>query len=246
MTIAMYQNYEPPVRSDLIEAQKNCWDRLSQPGCWLEGSRRVEVAKEVRNARKCAFCAEQKNAVSPNAIKGSHTSLGILDDNEVEMIHRIVSDPGRLSKKWYEGKISGGLREEEYIEITAAIAMVMVVDTFSCALGVEDHSLPEPQSGKPSFYCSPGAKTNAAWIPIVEPQDACDTDGDLYPNPKVGYIVRALSALPEIKKQYWNLMDAHYLPGPLIYQYDQDYRAITRPQMEVIAGRVSALHQCLY
>jgi len=124
--------------------------------------------------------------------------------------------------------------------------MVMVIDTFTCALGINDHPLPRPQSGPPSYYRSPGARTGAAWIPIVEPEDASDTDGDLYPNPKVGYIVRALSALPEIKKQYWSLMDAHYLPGPLIYQYDRDHRAISRPQMEVIAGRVSALHQCLY
>ena len=242
----MYQGYDPLVRGELIEAHKKCWDSLSKPGCWLEGSRRVEIAAEVRNARKCNFCDEQKNAVSPNAINGSHTGLGILPYNEVEMIHRIVRDPGRLSKNWYQEKIAEGISEEEYIEITAIIAMVMVVDTFTCALGAPDHPLPEPKSGKPSYYFSPGAKTKAAWIPIVEPQDACETDGDLYPNPKVGYIVRALSALPEIKQQYWNLMDAHYLPGPLIYQYDYDHRAINRPQMEIIAGRVSALHQCLY
>ena len=246
MPAITYRSYQPSVRGDLIEAHNNCWDRLSEPGCWLDGSRRVVVAAEIRNARTCSFCSEQKNAVSPNAISGSHSSLGVLDDNEVEVIHRIVSDPGRLSKIWYEEKLTGGLREEEYIEILAIIAMVMVVDTFTFALGIEDHALPNPKSGKPSYYRSPGAKTNAAWIPIVEPEDVCEGDGELYPNPKVGYIVRALSALPDMKQHYWDLMDSHYLPGPLIYQYDQDHRAINRTQMEVIAGRVSALHQCLY
>ena len=246
MTTIAYHNYLPSVREELVEAQRHCWENLSAPGCWLDGSDRVNVAAEVRNARGCPLCVEQKDAISPTAVNGTHTSLGDLDDNEVEMIHRIVSDPGRLSKVWYKQKISSGLSEERYIEITGIVAMVMVIDTFTCALGINDHPLPRPQSGTPSYYRSPGARTGAAWIPIVEPEDASDTDGDLYPNPKVGYIVRALSALPEIKKQYWSLMDAHYLPGPLIYLYDRDHRAISRPQMEVIAGRVSALHQCLY
>jgi hypothetical protein len=47
-------------------------------------------------------------------------------------------------------------------------------------------------------------------------------------------------------RDYWALANAHYLPGQLIYRFDQTVRAIARPQTELLAARVSALHQCVY
>ena len=241
-----YNDYDFPIRSDLIEAHRDCWSRLSEAGSWLDADRKINLAAEVRKARECSFCNEQKGAISPNAVTGLHSDIGQLSGPEVEVIHRIVSDPARLSKDWYTNIISMGLTEEEYIEIIGIIAMVMIVDTFTFALGLDNRNLPLPKPGKPSYYKPLGAKTKAAWVPIVEPEDANPSDGELYPNPKVGYILRALSAVPTSKFHFWDLMHAHYLPEPIIYQFDRDYRAISRSQMEIIASRVSALHECLY
>ena len=83
-------------------------------------------------------------------------------------------------------------------------------------------------------------------MPIIEPEDAFDSDGVLYPSTKAVYIHRALSAVPETKRDYWRVAEAHYLPGGSVYDFATDVRAISRPQIEVIAARVSALHQCLY
>ena len=241
-----YENFEFNVRKDLVEAQQRCWNRLARAGTWLDGKRKIHIAAEIRNARQCNYCVEQKQALSPEAVTGQHSSLGNLMDHEVELIHRVVSDPGRLSKTWFQNILLAGLKEEEYVEIIGIIAMVMIVDTFTFALGIDDHQLPTPEPGRPKFYQASGAKTQAAWVPIIEPENATEADGELYPNPKVGYILRALSAVPDIKREFWDLMSAHYLPEPAIYQFDRDYRAITRSQMEVVAARVSALHQCLY
>ena len=246
MTSFEYEDYGFPIRSDLMEAHKHCWSRLSEAGSWLDGDHKINVAAEVRNARECTFCNEQKDAISPNAVTGSHSDIGKLNKIEVEVIHRIVSDPARLSKDWYKNIISMGLKEEEYIEIIGVIAMVMIIDTFTFALGLDNRTLPLPNPGKPSYYKPSGSIAKAAWVPIVEPEDAMPSDGNLYPNPKVGYILRALSAVPTSKFHFWDLMYAHYLPEPIIYQFDRDYRAISRSQMEIVASRVSALHQCLY
>ena len=83
-------------------------------------------------------------------------------------------------------------------------------------------------------------------VPIIEPEDAVESVGALYPSNKVGYIHRALSAVPETKRDYWRMAEAHYLPGGSVYDFSTDARAISRPQIELIAARVSALHQCLY
>jgi hypothetical protein len=68
----------------------------------------------------------------------------------------------------------------------------------------------------------------------------------MYPSPKAGYIYRGLSLVPESLRNYWTLANIHYLPGQVIYQFDKSIRAISRPQTEILAARVSALHQCAY
>jgi hypothetical protein len=246
MALIEYTDFSLPIRKDLLKAHERCWSRLSEVGTWVDGNHKGSIAAEVRNAQKCSFCAEQKKAISPSSYNRSHSTLGVLNDNEVEIIHRIVSDPARLSKVWFDEVISKGIQQEQYVEMVGIIAMVMVIDTFTFALGIKEHNLPKPKPGKPTYYKSQGAKTKAAWVPIVEPEDVTESDGNLYPNPKVGYILRSLSAVPQTKIDYWDLMHAHYLPEPIIYQFDRDYRAISRPQMELVAGRVSALHQCLF
>lgn len=235
-----------PVRSDLVEAHDKGWASIAAPGTWLSAERRIAVAAEIRRARECAHCARIKEALSPNAIKGAHESLGVVSPAEVELIHRVVSDPGRLSERWAQSVLAQGLAEGDYVEIVGIIGMVMMMDAFTRALGLPDRALPAPQAGEPTRYRPPGAKKQVAWLPLVEPEDAVAADGPMYPSPKAGYIYRALSSVPQSLRDYWALASCHYLPSEVIYQFDRSVRAISRPQTEVIAARVSALHQCVY
>ena len=111
-------------------------------------------------------------------------------------------------------------------------------------------------NGIPTDYC---LKTNVhalaryaalcqecGLVPIVEPEDTVEEDGPMYPSPKAGYILRGLSAVPQTLRDYWAMANIHYTPGQFVYQFNRSIRAITRPQMELIAARVSALHQCAY
>lgn len=233
------------IRPDLRDSHAHAWERIASPGTWLDAGRRIAVAAEVRKARSCAFCAQIKAALSPN-IRGVHETTGKLGKGEVELIHRVVTDPGRLSEKWSADVLAMGLSEGEYVEIAGLIAMVMMMDTFTRALGLPDRALPSPKPGEPSRYMPPGAKKKACWLPIVEPEDAVEADGPMYPSPKAGYIYRGLSMVPQAVHDYWALANVHYLPGQVVYQFDTSIRAISRPQTEIMAARVSALHQCAY
>jgi hypothetical protein len=246
MSEISYDHLPFEVRADLVAAQRRCWAHLARPGTWYDGAKRLAIAAEVRNARNCEFCAAQKAALSPNAVVGAHVGLGELSAVEIDAVHRITADPARLSKAWYQENCAAGLGGEPYVELVGIVAMVMIVDTFSYALGLPDHPMPEPETGTPSEYRSPGAKVEAAWVPITEPRDMTESDGDLYPSGRVGYIQRAISAVPDSKRAYWNLASCHYLQMEEIPRWDADARAIDRMQIELIAGRVSALHQCLY
>ena len=235
-----------PVRDDLALAHDAAWDALAAPGTWLAGAERIAVAAEIRHAFSCAHCANIKAALSPNAVQGAHSGTGAFAAGATELIHRIVNDSGRLSEKWSQSILAQGVDEGRYVEITGIIAMVMIMDSFSRALGAEPRPLPPPLPGEPTRYRPAGAKKQAAWLPLVEPQDATEADGPMYPSPKAGYIYRGLSSVPQSLRDYWALANLHYLPGQFVYQFDSSIRAITRPQIEIIAARVSAMHQCVY
>lgn len=235
-----------PVRSDLLEAHDRAWAAIAKPGTWLTGQQRVAVAAEIRHAAGCALCARIEAALSPNAVQGTHDTLGTLRPAEVELVHRVVNDPGRLSEAWSQSVLARGLSEGEYIEIVGLIGKVMILDTCMRALGLAERTLPAPVGGEPSRYRPAGAKKKAAWLPLVEPEDATDADGPMYPSPKAGYIYRGLSLVPQTLRDYWALANVHYLPGPYVYQFDKSIRAISRPQTEILAARVSSMHQCVY
>ncbi len=234
------------MRSDLVEAHERAWAAIAAPGTWLNGEQRVAVAAEIRPARECAQCERIKAALSPHAVPGMLDSLGKLGAAQVELVHRVVSDPGRLSETWSQTVLARGLSEGEYVEIVGLIAMVMMLDTCMRALGLPERALPAPKDGEATRYRPAGARKKAAWLPLVEPEDATEADGPMYPNPKAGYIYRGLSLVPQSLRDYWSLANCHYMPGEFVYQFDKSIRAIRRPQVEIIAARVSALHQCVY
>ncbi|MBI4967251.1 MAG: hypothetical protein HZC25_03940 [Rhodospirillales bacterium] len=236
-----------PVRADLVAAHQKAWERIAAPGTWLTGKRRLAVAAEIRQARQCAHCQAIKAALSPHAVKGTHQSLGELSPAEIELVHRAVSDSGRLSESWAMALLDQGLPDTEYVEIAGLVAMVSVMDACTLALGLPDTPLQAPKPGEPSRYRPPGAAKKAAWLPITEPEDAVEADGYLYPSPKAGYIYRGLSLVPQSLRDYWEMVEAHYLTAQHIYDFGTSGpRAISRPQMELMAARVSALHQCAY
>lgn len=233
------------IRDDLRESHAQAWRAIAKPGTWLSAERRVAVAAEIRHAHACKLCARIRQSATPK-VAGEHDSLGQLTAAEIELIHRVVCDPGRLSESWSASVRAMGLSEGEYVEIVGIIALVMIMDRFTHALGLADHALPQPETGEPSRYRPPGARQRACWLPVVEPEDVAPSDGPLYPNPKAGYIYRALSMVPQSLHDYWALANVHYLPGAVIYKVDQSIRALSRPQIEILAARVSALHQCAY
>lgn len=241
-----YSALPHPVRDDLVDAQRLAWTRIAEPGDWLDGARRVAVAAETRNAWSCDLCQARKDALSPFAVDGSHDSVAALSPTEIEVVHRISTDPGRLSEDWVKQALNAGLSEEEYIEIVSIICMVSIIDAFARGVGVALFPLPEPVSGEIAGYRAPGAKQYDAWISYVTPEDAVDSDGLLYDGPNTAPVITALSLVPSAKRAYWELGDEHYMPGTRVFDWDLDLRAIDRSQMELVASRVSALHQCVY
>ena len=236
-----------PLRQDLADAEQRAWLWLSRPGTWFSGHQKLAIAAETRQALHCDLCRRRKDALSPYTVDGTHDSLGELPDAMVDVIHRVRTDSGRLTKSWYGRMLESGVSDGEYVEMIGVIATITALDTFDRGYGRPMTPLPAPVDGEPSRYRPVGAKHQLAWVPTLEPGDITPDDPDIYApyNPPYN-IQRALSLVPDAMMAFFDYDETCYLSEQEILDFDTEYRALSHDQMELVAARMSALNSCYY
>jgi hypothetical protein len=234
------------VRDDLAAAHRRAFVELARPGAWWSGAERVAIAAEVRRAACCALCRTRKASLSPAAGCGPHDSEGALPEAAVDAVHRIASDPARLSRGFYEKALAAGLGEGSYVELVGIVTQVVAVDAFCRALGAVPHPLPAPLPGEASRYRPAGVAAGEAWVPMIAQGRAGEAERDLLPGGRAPNVARALSLVPDAARATRSLLAAQYVPIERVPDVTFSERALTRAQMELVAGRVSALNECFY
>ncbi len=238
------------IRAALLASHDRVWRELAEAGNWLTGKERVALAAETRAARECAFCAGRKAALSPFSVSGEHaTATDALSPVQVEAVHRIVTDPGRLSRSWVDSLLEAGMSDAEYVELAGLVSAVVVVDTFHAALGLSLRSLPAPIEGEPTRVRPRTAVFEGSYVATI-PADGLEPEtADLYDTTSfVPNVHRAFSLVPATTRLANDLMASHYLPYERVTRYtdaDHDY-AIGKMQMELTASRVSIHNECFY
>src|SRR5215813_442062 len=243
----LYASSPVAIRDDLAVAHARAWERIGRPGTWWDGAARVAIAAETRHASSCRLCRRRKEALSPAAIEGTHDSLGALPEMVVEVVHRVRTDPGRLSERWFRSVLAAGLSEEQYVETVSVVAHVVAIDTMARGFGLDAPPLPHPQAGVPSQYRPVAAKPGGAWVPWLELTDLSGAEADLYPSGRpAANIMKAMSLVPDEVRGFFDLVSHQYLPPLAMRDFSREYRAISHSQIELLSARVSALNQCLY
>ena len=233
------------VRPAFAETHSLYWERLARAGSWWTGAERVAIAAEVRAAWDCGLCEQQKEALSPHAVAGTHDVAGdVLPAAAIDAMHRLVTDASRISKPWIEGLYERGLTDGQYVEIVGTVVALVSIDSFCLALGVEPHALPEPVEGEISRYRPAETDDDVAFVPLRGSDVAGTPEEDLWGSGTAPNVIRAMSLVPEEVRNLHSLGSAHYLGGASIENPEEG--ALSRPQMELVAGRVSALNECFY
>jgi len=240
-----YEGAAIPVRRDLAEAHARTWKRLAEPGAHWSGAERVAIAAEVRCAARCKVCAERRRSLTGATLSAPHDTLGVLKPAAVDVIHRVTTDPRRLTRSWFDKTCASGLSDGEYVELIGVVVSVISIDAFCRGIEVEPPPLPEPQPGKPSGYRPATAQLNGAWVPMIPAQGAVGAEADLWPRGRTGNVVRALSLVPDEVRTLKELGGAHYMPFEKMADL-RFARSLDRRQIELVAGRVSALRECFY
>ena len=249
MTTISYASAGTPVRADLVEAHQQLWQKLAEPGAWWTGAERVAIAAEVRKAWTCTLCTDRKAALSPSAVTGEHDNThGVLPSAVVEMIHRVTTDPGRLSKDWYERLVADGVEDTHYIEALGVVVRTVSVDSFCRGVGIPPHPLPTPMPGEPSHRRPPQAHMDVSWVPMITSGQETGPEADLYWGQPAPNVLRSMSLVPdEVRASMHILMGAHYMGlAQAMDPTSNGGRAISRAQIELLASRVSALNECFY
>ena len=246
-----FSNSAIEIREDIPEAFREVWQTIASPGNWWRGADRVAIAAETRNARSCPLCDERKAALSPYSVKGNHQTIhqtiSNLPDVAVDAVHRIATDVSRLTKTWLEDSQKSGLSDGQYVELLGIVVAVVSIDAFNRAMSLSLEALPDPVDGEPSGY-RPNAKDHGSWVPTLNATDLSENESDLYDGlPQVGNVIAAMSLVPDSVRMLKSLSGAQYLqmrdvPNPVA----NGSRAISRPQIELLAGRVSSLSDCFY
>ena len=240
-----YAESPDPIRPDLAQAHRAAWRHIAAPGEWLSGEERVAVAAETRAARSCALCAGRKGALSPYAGTAQHESRAPLAAGLVDAVHRVATDAARLTGRWYETLAAQGISDACYVEALGVAVIAISVDGVHRALGLALEPLPQPMRGAPRGRRPGGLVQGEAWVPMIDPRVAEEFERDLFPQGRSANVIRALSLVPSEVRAWATLSGAQYLSLERMRQQETG-RALDRAQIELVAGRVSALNGCFY
>ncbi len=233
--MTLYSTTDLPIRDDLHEAHDAAWRELAEPGTWWSGSERIAIAATARNARLRAGVAEGApapiGAALPDAAKELATALG--------------AAPGTMERSFYDERVPGRLEEGPWVEAVAVVARSVCVDTFCRGAGLPLHPYLEAALGAPTRETPSGlTRDECAWVSTIAPGTP---EGDaLYGGPTVN-VVRALSRVPAEIGAWMRVAGTQYVHVSVIEDLAEPAgRALDRTQIELVAGRVSAVNECFY
>ena len=216
-------------RRTVAALHRRVLSELAAAGDWWDGVSRRAIMEEARRARRCVRCLEQRAPSGP--FSGGHDGSGVLPAAAVEVIHRVVNDSGRLTRQWAGLQIEE-LGDASYAEVVGVTATVVAMDVYARSMGDPPRELLPPVAGPPVAERPDDVGDVGAWIPMTEEK-------------LLANVSRALSLVPRTNATWRILVNESYSRGPRMLDLTWD-RALTRPQVELIAAEISMLQECFY
>jgi len=221
------------VRDDLAEAHRLAWEHVASPGSWWTGDQRVELAETVL----LAIADDEPLPPWVGASTGDRLpTQRAAPDAAHDAAYRIARHAGTMTEDVFR-RFADDLGELPYVELCAIVSSVAAVAHFCRNIGLETPPFPEPVDGDPTGERPDElAEADLNWVPVAAPAD------------QTAAVVQAYTGVPGELVNTWRMSDAQYMPGHEMVHPDWMRRAdgLTRPQVELVASRVSQLRECFY
>lgn len=220
------------VRPDLLAAQAAAWQHVTSPGASWTGAERTAIAQTAIDAL---------DDTDPLAPWVSPTSAGravpadvVLADVVIDAVYRIARHASTLTEAWYEEQLERGIDAVAYVEMVGVVVAVAAVDGFFRSAGLERPPLPEAVVGEPRGGHPQVESATLNWVPVAAPAD------------RTAGVVQGLSAAPAEWENVWRLAAAQYIPVDEMGELGWSRGTLTRPEMELVAARLSAARECFF
>lgn len=174
-------------------------------------------------AERVSMVAEARSA------RRGDPPTGELDQATTRVVRTVASAPWTIRGPWVESIVAGGTKMQKYVEAVGVVARAVAIDTFLQSLGLDPEQLPTPNDGIPTGALDTRARRVRAWVPMVGGAS----------------ITQALSLVPSENTELETLHGALYLTFEEMSDPTPD-KDLTRPQMELVAARTSAVNECFY
>lgn len=239
--MSFYADSDYPVGDELDRAHAAQFENFARAGTWGTAAQRLAVISEARQAGIDAGLLEAPE------------NVGASSDIELPaairaVIRTLAVDCPDFDMATYQAARDAGLSDPEVAELVAIVSFVVNLDVFARGIGVPLRPFAEPQAGSPAREVPSEAVLEKAFLPTIpNVPDGGDFGKELYHGHFKPYIMRALSIVPSEYRAHVALEEAQYNPLPKVPVVEYCHHAgLTRPQVEIVAGRVSAINDCFY
>jgi len=231
--MTMYPDHLP-LSEQLKTAHSDALDNIARPGPFWTSEERIAMVQAARAALDCPLCNQRADSPNPTAVSGVHTGESTLNPILIDAIHRIRTDPGRLTKSWFDA-VAAVVGQGPYVEMVSVVNTSVIIDTLHQALGQDVPALPDPVPGNPTSEAPGDTVDEGAWVPIMRaPSEMSDTGLPGVPN-----IFRAMGLVPAAVNLFFNTFRPHYALKDI-------HLSLSQAQAEFVASRVSAMNECFY
>ena len=209
------------VREDLVDAHRRSLAHVASPGARLTAARRVQIAEVARDAYL--------------AVEPSPPWVRPFGDPALNVAYRVARHAGTITEQWYEQIIGEGMHSLEFVEILGVVVATVPPIALARAVGLPLPAFPQPAAGVPTGReATELAPAKLNWVPVAAPAD------------QVASVVQALSALPDEWDNLWRLAAAQYMSDRQMDDPLWNRGTLSRPQMELVAGRLSLIRECFF
>ena len=221
-----FQEISRSVSEEIVNSFKIVWEYLGQPGDWWSGPQRIEIAEEIRrSAPRPLWDRPPPLADLPDTLNGELTLF------EQAVVERVTVDPSSIDQVTY-GHIVERLGEDKYAELASVVTQIVPIDHLHDALGIKREKLPLAVKGNISMHRPAGLVNGIGFLPTLPvdglPHVAVSLSLALADNARRMLLVRAMYSGQSFGDMIWT------------------HRSLSRPQVELVAARTSALNECFY
>jgi hypothetical protein len=218
------------------------FESFAAAGTWLTGEERTAVARQARYARCEAGVQEaaEGEAQSP--------ADDVLPRSILDVVTQIAVAPKAIERAFFEQAMAGDISDAEYVETVGIVARLANLDVFARGIGVPMRPLGAPIDGEPSFERPDTAVNEGAWVASVPSDESGGNAAKaVYGGGMMPFIYRALSLAPAEASRVIEGGNQQYLPLDKFFDFNYSHHpALSRPQVEIVAARVSAFNECFY